>query len=91
LLSFFYIASNNIYSSYIKLCENFIYIFYYILITYILFIHGKNGFGKISENLARYKSENFIRQNNYVGSKLKLIARMSKLFAALLIMSEHLT
>jgi len=46
----------------------YIYIYTYILI-YIIYTKGKEGFAKISKNLARYRSENnFVDyQNNYVG------------------------
>ena len=55
-------------------------------------IHEKNDFAKVSINLDRYRSKNDfvgVYLNNYVylnKNVLKLIARLSKLFAALLIM-----
>jgi len=30
-------------------------------------LHGKNDFAEVSKNLARYRSKNKNRQNNYVG------------------------
>jgi len=47
-------------------------------------LRGKIGFVKVFKILARYRSENnFVRLSNY--RTLKLLVRMSKLFAALLI------
>jgi len=47
-------------------------------------LRGKIGFTKVFKILARYRSENnFVRLSNY--RTLKLLVRMSKLFAALLI------
>jgi len=55
-------------------------------------IHGKNGSATVSKNLARYRSENnFVGPSKQLCRTLKLIASMSKLFAALLIMLEQPT
>jgi len=52
----------------------------------------KNGFAKVSKKLTRYKSENnFVKSSKQLCRTLKLVARMSKLFAALLITLEFLT
>jgi len=55
----------------------------------------QNGFAEVSKNLAtdfRYRSENnFIELSKQLCRTLKLIARMLKLFAALLVMLEFPT
>jgi len=39
--------------------------------------HGKNGFTKISKNLARYKSENnFVGQNDYIAYSSWLLIKI---------------
>jgi len=49
----------------------------------ILYIHGKNGFAELSKIVVRYKSENnFVWTIKIIYRKLKLVARMLKLFAA---------
>jgi len=53
------------------------YHFLYNRGMHILKSHKKNGFVEVLKNLARYRSE-----NNFV-EMLKLVVRMSKLFAAL--------
>jgi len=49
----------------------------------ILVLYGKNGFVEVSKNLTRYKSKNKFGSPNNCRT-FKLVARMLKLFAALL-------
>ena len=53
-------------------------------------MHGKNSFAAVSKNLARYRSENKFYWTIKINRTLKVIARMSKFFAALPIMFEFL-